>query len=130
MVRWVEGKTDQCYALMRIMTGFLLIWHGMGNFFEFPIANPHTPPEWVSVSAGLISLVGGAFIITGLYVRHTAFICSGFLAVAYFLAYGFKSFLPYENGGELAVLYAFVFLYISANGPGIWSLDQTLRNKA
>ncbi|MEH6550015.1 MAG: DoxX family protein [Pseudomonadales bacterium] len=105
--------------------GFLLFWHGTANFFDFPIANPHSPPEWVLISAGLISLVGGGLIFIGRYVHYAAFVCSGFLAVAYWIAYGYKDFFPYVNGGELAVLYSFVFLYISAKGAGIWSLDGT-----
>lgn len=121
MINWVEGKREESYALLRIMSGFLLFWHGSANLLELPIANPHNPPEWVLLSAGILSFVGGILLMLGLFVRHTGFICSGFLAVAYFLAYGHKAFLPYENGGELAVLYSFVFLYISANGPGVWS---------
>jgi len=124
VIKWIESKNEECYALLRIVAGFLLFWHGSANLFEFPIANPHDPPYWVLISAGVINVVGGALVVIGLYVRQTAFICCGFLAFAYWLAHGYKAVLPYVNGGELAAILCFVFLYITANGAGIWSLDQ------
>ena len=124
MISWIEGKTEECYALLRIVAGFLIFWHGSADLFEFPIANPHAPPGWVQISAGLINVIGGILIVTGLFVRQTAFICCGFLAFAYWLAHGYKAVLPYVNGGELAAILCFVFLYITARGPGIWSLDR------
>lgn len=127
MINWIENKKEECYALLRIVAGFLIFWHGSANLLQFPIANPHNPPEWVLLSAGLINFIGGLLIVVGLYVRRTAFICCGFLAVAYWLAHGYKAILPYANGGELAALDCFVFLYITANGAGIWSLDRGRR---
>ena len=79
--------------------------------------------------AGILELVGGVLLVIGLFTRTTAFILSGMTAVAYFIAHAPRGFYPILNGGELAVLYCFVFLYMAAAGPGPWSLDAALRKK-
>jgi putative oxidoreductase len=73
--------------------------------------------------AGPIELVGGALVMVGLFTRWAAFFCSGLMAAAYWMAHGLNAVFPIQNQGELAVLYCFVFLYIAANGAGIWSAD-------
>jgi putative oxidoreductase len=117
--------TDQTYALMRIMSGFLFLWHGVQKVFGWPPMPIKGEAPWHIIwIAGPLELFGGLLLIVGLFTRWTAFLCSGLMACAYWMAHGLKAFLPSQNGGELAVLYCFVFLYISARGAGIWSLDS------
>lgn len=111
----------QAYALMRIVSGFLLLWHGTAKLFGFPSASGAT--GYVVYIGGPIELFGGVFVMIGWLTRPAAFIASGFCAAAYWIAHGTHSFLPYLNHGELAALYAFVFLYIAARGGGAWSVD-------
>ena len=120
----LDNYQEQTYALLRIISGFLFLWHGAQKFFNYPIDFPYGPLNPVMSAAGAIELVGGTLIIIGLFTRPVAFICSGFMAVAYWMAHGTQSFFPIANGGELAVLYCFVFLFIASRGAGIWSLDK------
>jgi len=113
---------SQTYALMRIVVGFLFLWHGMQKLFEIP-SPAGTLPAFITFGAGGIELVGGLLVMLGLFTRPAAFLSSGLMAVAYWMAHGFNALLPLENNGELAALYCFVFLYISARGAGLWSLD-------
>jgi putative oxidoreductase len=77
----------------------------------------------------VIELVGGALLVVGLFTRPAAFITSGMCAVGYFMAHAPRGFYPALNGGELIVLYCFVFLYIAAAGPGPWSVDAVIKNR-
>ena len=115
------------YALLRIVVGVLFAMHGSQKLFGVPGDKP--PVELVSLMglAGIIEFAGGLLIALGLFTRPAAFICSGTMAVAYFMAHGLQHPLPIINQGEPAVIYCFVFLYIWAHGPGIWSLDGSLR---
>jgi len=113
---------DETYALLRIMSGALFLWHGTQKLFGFPKDVPEAP-AFILYVAGPIELVGGLLLVIGLFTRWAAFLCSGLMAAAYWMAHGTKHLFPMLNGGELAVLYCFVFLYIAANGPGIWSAD-------
>jgi putative oxidoreductase len=113
------------YALARIVTGFLFIWHGSQKLFGFPAAPMDGLPAFVTYGAGTIELVGGTLVMIGLFTRPAAFICSGSMAAAYWLAHGTRDLFPLNNGGELAALYAFVFLYIATRGAGVWSVDRT-----
>ena len=79
--------------------------------------------RFVFYVAGPIELIGGVLLVIGLFTRWTAFVCSGLMAAAYWMAHGFKGLLPIQNHGELAVIYCFVFLYIAARGAGIWSVE-------
>ena len=119
----------QTYASLRMITGFLFLWHGAQKVLGFPGEAPAGAPAFIIYVAGPIELVGGILILMGLFTRWTAFLCSGLMAVAYWLAHGTQAFLPLLNGGELAALYCFVFLFISAQGAGIWSVDN-LRQKS
>lgn len=112
----------QALALLRIMTGLLFVTHGLQKLFGFPAAFPRDMNALAAV-AGILELAGGALIVIGFFTRPTAFVLSGMMAVAYFLAHAGDSFYPLLNGGELAVLFCFVFLYISTAGPGAWSVD-------
>jgi putative oxidoreductase len=122
---FMKAYTIQTYALMRIVAGFLFLWHGTQKLFAFPITPPELPP-FVTYIAGPIELIGGALVMLGLFTRWAAFLCSGLMAVAYWMAHGTNAVFPIENGGELAALYCFVFLYISAQGSGVWSMDQSM----
>ena len=113
---------QQTYALMRIVAGFLFFWHGTQKLFGFPAAPPDAP-AFVIYIAGGIELVCGLMIMVGLFTSFAAFLSSGLMAAGYWMAHGTSAFLPIVNGGELAALYCFVFLYIAAQGSGIWSLQ-------
>lgn len=119
---FMKSVTIQTYALMRIMAGFMFLWHGSQKLFSVPAAG-HAVPQFIMLVAGPIELVGGVFIAIGLWTRWAAFLASGLMASAYWMAHGTHSVLPIVNQGELAALYCFVFLFISANGSGTWSID-------
>ena len=123
MAEFMKPYNSQTYALMRIIVGLLFLCHGLSKLFHFPTAPPPGAPAFVIYGAGSIELVCGALVAVGLLTHWAAFIASGQMAVAYWLAHGTKSLLPIANQGELAVLYCFVFLFVSSQGPGIWSLD-------
>jgi len=125
MTKFMSGLTDQTYALLRMVTGFLFLWHGTQKLFSFPIDAMEGIPAFITYGAGGIELIGGALVMVGLLTRWSAFICSGTMAVGYWMAHGFSAPLPIQNGGELAALYCFAFLFIAANGSGIWSLEST-----
>ncbi|MBR0644786.1 DoxX family protein [Plastoroseomonas hellenica] len=113
-------------AALRIMAALMFLAHGTQKFFSFPNAFPMGgPPATFTLLwfAGAIELVGGVLIAIGLFTRPAAFLASGMAAFAYFYAHAPRAFYPIMNGGELAALYAFVFLYIAAAGPGRFSLD-------
>ncbi|MEW6720583.1 MAG: DoxX family protein [Thermodesulfobacteriota bacterium] len=112
----------QTYAAMRIVAGLLYMCHGAQKLFGFPLPVPAAPP-FILYVAGPIEFVGGLLIAAGLCTRWTAFICSGQMAAAYWFAHFPRGPFPLANGGELAALYCFIFLFFFANGPGIWSLD-------
>jgi putative oxidoreductase len=108
-------------SLLRIVVALGFIEHGTSKFFGLPpFPMPLNPLLYV---AGTLELVGGALILLGLFTRPVAFILSGQMAVAYFMAHAPQGFFPANNGGEAAMLYTFVFLYLAAAGAGPWSLD-------
>jgi putative oxidoreductase len=113
-------------SVLRIITGLLFFAHGSTKILGFPVTQYF--PEAISVFsfmgfAGVLEVVGGILIVLGLFTRITAFILSGMMAVAYFMAHAGAGFHPINNGGELAILFCFVFLYFAATGPGPWSVD-------
>lgn len=117
---------DQALAVLRIMTALLFIEHGTMKLFDFPGPQPFAPdplPTIMIVAAGL-ELVCGALLAVGLFTRVAAFLCSGEMAIGYFVAHGSKGFWPALNGGDAAILFCFVFLYLVFAGPGDWSLDK------
>jgi putative oxidoreductase len=124
MSAFMSRFQDETYALFRMVCGFLFLWHGMQKLFSFPQPMPVEAPAFVVWIAGPIELVGGAMVMAGIQTRYAAFLCSGLMAFAYWMAHGLKHPLPSVNGGELAALYCFAFLFISARGAGIWSADR------
>ena len=123
-MKFLENYQEQAYALLRITAGFMFLLHGTQKFFNFPQQYPYGELGFLSIAAGSIELIGGVLIILGLTTRGAAFLCSGSMAVAYWLVHGTKSFYPLVNGGELAALYCFIFLFIACKGSGIWSMDN------
>ena len=124
MIFTTERYSNQIYAVMRFVTGFLFLWHGTNKLFDFPLPKTHEIPAYIMYVAGPIELFGGILVAIGLYTRWTAFLCSGLMAFAYWMAHAPKDILPILNGGDLSILYCFVFLFISAQGSGIWSVDS------
>ncbi|MBS0538178.1 MAG: DoxX family protein [Proteobacteria bacterium] len=116
-------------SILRIMAGLLFMVHGMAKLLKWPPVPMFAKVELMSLLgvAGTLELVGGALLAIGLFTRPVAFILSGQMAVAYFMAHAPKGFHPILNGGELAIVYSFLFLYIAAAGPGPWSLDAARR---
>jgi len=123
-MKFLDNYQEQAYALLRITAGFMFLLHGTQKFFNFPQQYPYGELGFLSIAAGSIELIGGVLIILGLTTRGAAFLCSGAMAVAYWLVHGTKSFYPLVNGGELAALYCFIFLFIACKGAGIWSMDN------
>ena len=129
MERVLGRFSAECYALLRIVVGLLFGCHGaqkilgaFGGFQNHPGAT--APLASLMGVGGLIELVGGVLIAIGLFAGAAAFVCSGEMAVAYFMVHAPKGLWPIQNGGELAVAYAFVFLYIASHGSGAWSVDS------
>ena len=123
MATFMRDYEPQTYALLRIVTGFLFLWHGMQKLFGFPGQMPPGVPAFIIWVAGPIELGSGILVMLGLFTRWAAFLASGLMAFAYWMGHGTRALLPVVNQGEPAVLYCFVFLFISARGPGIWSVD-------
>lgn len=113
-------------SLVRIVAGLVFLVHGLGKHLGFPdlgmVFEPGSPP-WI---AGWIELIGGALIAIGLFTRPAAFVASGTMAAAYFLAHFPSSFFPAVNGGDAAILYCFIFFYFVFAGPGPWSVDAKI----
>lgn len=120
MVDFMKAYENQTYALMRIVAGFLFLFHGTQKLLAFP--SESMASGYVKWVAGGIELVGGALIMIGLFTAPAAFLASGLMAAAYWMAHGTNDLLPILNRGELAALYCFVFLYISTKGDGMWSV--------
>ncbi len=110
------------YAALRIVFGFLFACHGATRIFG--LLGGHRPHGVLSWTGAGIELVGGVLIVIGLLTHLAAFISSGEMAVAYFMAHQPKGTLPIQNGGELAVIYCFVALYIACHGAGKWAMDK------
>lgn len=119
-------------SVLRIVSALLFIEHGTRKFFAFPPnGEPSAAPEAMSLIwfAGALELVGGALLALGLLTRPVAFLLSGQMAVAYWMAHAPQSPYPILNGGESAILFCFVFLYIAAAGSGPWAADRLLAKK-
>jgi putative oxidoreductase len=115
----------QVLSVLRIIAGLLILQFGMAKLFGFPYVEMFKSVQLFSLYglAGTIELVGGALLVIGLFTRPAAFILSGEMAAAYFIAPFPKGFIPLLNGGNEAVIYCFVFLYFVFAGPGPWSVD-------
>jgi putative oxidoreductase len=123
MERFLGPYTATLHALLRIVAGFLFFQHGLPKLFGGFGSRGAMPLFSQMGLAGIIEVFGGAAIALGLFASPVAFIASGQMAVAYFQAHAPRGFWPVANGGELAALFCFVFLYVAATGAGKWSLD-------
>jgi putative oxidoreductase len=121
---------DWLLSVLRIITGFLFVEHGTQKWLAFPAPRATETHLWtLSGFAGMLELIGGLLLLFGLFTRPVAFVLSGLMAAAYFIAHAPQGFWPILNRGELAVLYCFVFLYLAAAGGGPWSLDRWIRRR-
>jgi putative oxidoreductase len=112
-------------AVLRIMTALLFMAHGTQKLFGVPAGEQAMDIELFSLMglAGILEFFGGLLVLIGLFTRPVAFVLSGFMAVAYFMAHAPQAFYPVLNGGDAAILFCFVFLYLVFVGPGAWSID-------
>lgn len=113
-------------SVLRIVAALIFMAHGTQKILGFPEG---ASPAMLSLPwiAGVLELFGGALLLLGLFVRPVAFVLSGLMAFAYWIAHAPKSPFPVLNGGDAAILYCFVFLYLVAAGGGVWSLDRLMR---
>ena len=125
---FISKYETQIYAILRLVAGFLFLWHGSQKLFAFPPAG-HEMPSYIMFIAGPIEFVGGLLIMIGLFTPWVAFICSGEMAFAYWSVHGTHALLPMVNGGELAIIYCFLFLFIAARGSGVYSADHFLKKR-
>jgi putative oxidoreductase len=114
-------------SIVRIMVALLFLEHGTQKLLGFPPGGTHPAVFTLSWFQGVIELVGGLLLAIGLFTRPVAFILSGDMAVAYFMAHAPRNFFPVVNGGDAAILYCFIFFYIFFAGPGPWSVDAMWR---
>ncbi|WFU12276.1 DoxX family protein (plasmid) [Rhizobium sp. CB3090] len=122
--------TPHVLAILRIVTALLFLEHATMKFFQFPAAIPGVPYPLPAIMlvAGAIEIVTGLLITAGFYTRIAAFIASGEMAAAYWMAHAPQGFWPALNMGEAAIMFCFIFLYIAFAGPGSWALDNVLRS--
>ena len=130
----LDNWRPRAQAVLRIVTGYLLIPHGSAKLLGAPHQEMFDGLQLVSLLglAGVLEILGGTLFLIGLFTRPVAFLLCGFMAVAYFMAHGSQGhvLLPLLNQGELAVLYCFVFLYFVCAGAGAWSIDALRQNRA
>jgi putative oxidoreductase len=122
----IMRRAPYALALLRIVSGLVLLEHGTQKFLGFPAGNA----AWSGLAlnnpgafAGVIELVAGVLITIGLFTRSAAFVASGMTAVAYWIAHAPRDFFPVNNGGDTAILFCFIFLYLVFAGPGAWNVD-------
>ena len=115
--------TPRILSVLRIVAALLFFAHGSQKLLGFPASEMSPAAFSLSWFAGVLELFGGAALIVGLFTRPVAFVLSGEMAFAYWLAHAPQSLYPVQNGGDAAILYCFVFLYIVFAGPGPWSVD-------
>ena len=129
MERLLAGYAPHAYAIMRIVVGVLFLCHGLQKVFGLfgGVNGAAAPLLSILGIAGLIELIAGALIVIGFATGTAAFVASGEMAFAYFMGHFPAGFWPIQNGGELAVFYCFVFLYMATQGSGQWSVDRARR---
>jgi putative oxidoreductase len=124
MTKKLERFAPEVLGASRILVGILLACHGAQKILGAFGGAPAGAPAGILWTAGPIELVGGALMALGLFSRQAAFLMSGLMAVAYFMAHAPRGFWPILNGGELAIVYSWFSLYLVAKGPGAWALDN------
>jgi putative oxidoreductase len=126
----LSSFAPQILAITRILVGVLFTSHGAQKVLGAFGGVPAGTPAFIVWSAGLVELLGGALIAVGLFTRGAAFLSSGLMAFAYFMAHASRGFWPILNGGELAIVYCWLFLYLAAQGPGSFALDNLRQREA
>jgi putative oxidoreductase len=130
---FVASWAPRLLSVLRIVAALIFLFHGTQKLFGFPPLAPNAmPPAVLSLSwiAAVLELILGSLMLVGLFTRVSAFVASGEMAFAYFIAHAPRNLFPTLNGGDAAILYCFVFLYIAAAGAGPWSLDALWRRPA
>ena len=130
MHQYLNKFSPHAFALLRIVAGLLFLQHGAQKLFGllggFGESGGTAPLFSLMGLAGVIEFFGGLLVALGLFASWAAFVASGQMAVAYFMAHAPQGFFPIQNRGELAVLYCFIFLYVATRGAGVWSIDGAM----
>lgn len=128
----LHAWSPRLLSVLRIVAAFLFMMHGTVKLFQIPHEVAHESVQLMSLIGvqGMLEFGGGLLLLVGLFSRYVAFVLAGDMAVAYFMVHWPKNWLPIANGGDLAVLFCFVFLYLWVAGPGPWSIDALRRGKA
>ena len=121
---FLSKYSPQILGVVRIVVGLLFLEHGLMKIVGFPAPMGHGPLPPMIMAAGIIELAGGVLVAAGLFSRIAAFVCSGEMAFAYFIAHFPRGIYPAMNGGEDAILFCFIFLYLAAAGPGSFAINQ------
>ena len=129
MMETLTAWAPRALSVLRIITGLMIIQHGMAKLLGFPVVASFANLNPLSLigAAGFIELIGGALLIIGFLTQPVAFIVSGEMAFAYFMVHAPKSFFPLINGGTLAIAFCFTCLYLSTAGAGPWSVDANMK---
>lgn len=122
-----RSLAPQVMSILRFLAGVMFACHGAQKVFGAFGGLPPGVSPWLIWTAGPLELIGGALIAIGLFTRTTAFLLSGMMAIGYFTGHAPNGFWPKQNGGEMAVLYCWLWLFIAAYGPGAWALDSRSR---
>jgi len=126
MIERFRSFAPHILSIFRILTGTMFACHGAQKVFGAFGGMPPGVSPWLTWTAGPLEFCGGILIAIGLFTRSIAFLLSGMMAIAYFTGHAPNGFWPTANGGELAVLYCWIYLYLAAQGPGAWALDNVL----
>jgi putative oxidoreductase len=130
LYRTMERFRPYILSILRIVIGLLFLQHGLSKVFNFPAPSPVPSLSGLLILAAFLETVGALFFLVGAYTRIVAFILSGEMAFAYFMAHAPRAFYPLVNGGELAVIFCFIFLYFAFAGGGPLSVDRAMLNQA
>ena len=123
-MRQLAAFAPTVLGILRIVTALLFMEHGTAKLLNFPVSEMHPTAFSLPWIAGVLEIVGGALVLVGLWTRPVAFILSGQMAAAYWMAHAPQNFFPVNNGGDAAILFCFVFLYLVFAGPGAFALDN------
>jgi putative oxidoreductase len=126
----LERYRPYILSILRIVVGLLFLEHGLSKVFNFPAPSPVPSLSGLLILAAILETIGAALFLVGAFTRIVAFILSGEMAFAYFMAHAPRSFYPLVNGGELAVIYCFIFLYFAFAGGGPLNVDRAALNQA
>lgn len=124
MTRQLQAYAPTVLGILRIVAALLFIEHGTAKLLNFPASQMHPPVFSLLGLAGILEIVGGILVLIGFWTRPVAFVLSGQMAVAYWMVHAPQNFFPANNGGDAAILFCFVFLYLVFAGPGAFAMDN------